>query len=138
MGYKILVCRTGQAPEVREVGDPWKFAQALLGPGSYIEVVQMDDGVQAFVDEEGRLKNLPLNRIIATKGLPVPDRPPDFVIKTAPDLADPGEPGEWRLYGDFILTRHNLEKDVPLSLTEQDIKNYTELAKGGESHDPVP
>jgi hypothetical protein len=125
--FKIMVCLLNKAPEVLEVESPWKYTKKLLD-GAMIEIVYLDDGVQAFIDEEGRFKELPLNRLIPAKGREVPTDI-GFVIKTDPNLCDPGEDGVWDLHGDFILTRHDMAKDEPLSLTDEDIKKYTELFK---------
>lgn len=123
---KILLCRVGQPPKVKEVLDPWEFTQGLLGDGSLIEIVRLDDGVEAYIDEEGRLKDLPLNCLIPAVGKKIPPGW-DFLIKN-PNLCAPGVAGHWDLRGDLILTRHRGE--LPTSLLDEDIEKYTKLLAG--------
>ena len=129
---KILVCRVGQAPEVQEVEDPWKFTKELIGEGSLIEVTRLDDGAEVFSDEEGMLKDLPLNRVIPAVGKKIPPGW-DFVVKSSPNLCEPGETGWWTFRGDFIITRHDPHRDAPLSLLDEDIEKYTKLFAGQKS-----
>lgn len=130
--YKVIVCRVGEEPKVEEVKSPFQFtSQELLG-GGFVEMTHLDDGVIIYSDEEGRLKNLPRNRDIPTTAHPV-DTEATFVIEIRdpddPPFAKPGEAGYHRIYGNFLLGRHDLLKDKPKSLTEEDIKKYMVILK---------
>ncbi len=54
----------------------------------------------------------------------------DFVVRTDPHLAAPGTMGVHRVHGPFVLTRHDLVKDQPLSLTDDDLEFYCSLFGG--------
>lgn len=128
--YKIIVCPVGHAPTVAEVSDPWGFTKShvLQDPSALIEVVQLDDGVLIYCDEEARMKNLPHNHDIPATARSVEA---DFIIEMRdpddPPFANPGEVGYHKVYGSFILARHDADKDVPVSLSDEDVKKYLAL-----------
>ena len=59
---QVLMYRTGQAPEVIEVDNELNCLQELVD--GYIEVVGLGEGYLLVADEEGVLKNRPVNRVI--------------------------------------------------------------------------
>ena len=56
---KVLVKDPGKAPVITEVENTLEGLQALIGGN--IEAVTKKDGLVMLVDEEGKLKRLPLN-----------------------------------------------------------------------------
>ena len=65
----------------------------------------------------------PAARDIPARGKPIP---PDvqFVIRPA-DAAEPGELGIYRIFGNFLLTRHRNGGNV--SLTAEEIVRYSQM-----------
>jgi hypothetical protein len=118
---QVLVVRTGQVPVVEEIDTGLDAMQAIVG--GYIERLALDENVDLWCNEEGTINGLSLNRRFAMQA---PELPPglDFVIKLDPDLADPGQMGEHRIYGDFFLARHDDDGETA-SLTDDDIAKYS-------------
>ncbi len=83
--------------------------QAIVG--GLIECVPLcEPGLELWCNEEGMYNGLPLNRTFRAE----PQRPPPgfedaIIIKSDPDLADYGQPGVWRILGDFFLSRTDEE-----------------------------
>jgi hypothetical protein len=96
--------------------------------GGWLECIRLDppqhdeDGLDCWLNESGMIDGLPLNWVI-----PAAPRiaPPGFenavVIKVDPELADYGQPGEWRLHGDFFFARNDGEGEIA-SVTDADVK----------------
>ena len=64
---KAVVAEVGKEPEVREILDSLESMQAIVG--GYIECIMMPGNIDIYINEEGRLMNLPFNRFVA--GLPL-------------------------------------------------------------------
>lgn len=95
---RILFVGVGKRPEVREIDGELETMQKLVG--GYIQMVPMGNGVDLVCDEEGKLKDYPLNQ-------PIFD-------------------GHDIVCGDFFLTRTGDEGEC-ISLTDDDIKKYTDM-----------
>lgn len=145
---RVIVCRvnkeTGiaQPPTVEELpaetGEDEDLVhlhamQSLVG--GMLECVGNFDGrgTDIWCNEEGMLLGLPMNRIIAAP--PVPEPPEGFTVIYADAfdedggrLARPGEPGEWRIRGDFFIARVDEEGGIA-SVTDEDVAYYTDLFK---------
>jgi hypothetical protein len=121
---KVLVCRIGQAPVVEEIDSGLEAMQKIVG--GYIENLRLEDGVDLWCNEEGSFTQK-VNRVIPARA---PELPPgytvDDIIKTDPNLADPGEMGVHRIHGDFFIARTD-EEGASVSLTEEDISKYVVL-----------
>ena len=134
---RVLVCDVGAPPRVAELSadEGGQYRQMRDIVGGYIERVVLDDGVVLWCNEEGRLLDLPLNRVIPAAPRPAPDPEVwgDAAIIYAEDpdepLARPGEPGEWRIHGNFFLARDGEECDLA-SLTDADVARYTAMFAG--------
>jgi hypothetical protein len=142
---RVIVCRvdkeTGiaQPPTVEELPvDPDRdghLAAMQKIVGGLVECVGGFDGrgTDLWCNEEGLLLGLPMNRIIAAP--PVPEPPEGFTVIYADAfdedggrLARPGEPGEWRIRGDFFIARVDEEGGIA-SVTDEDVAYYTDLFK---------
>lgn len=64
---KAVVAEVGKEPEVREITDSLESMQAIVG--GYVECIMMPGNIDIYINEEGRLMNLPFNRFVA--GLPL-------------------------------------------------------------------
>jgi hypothetical protein len=124
---RVLVCRVGQAPVVEELtageeGHHLDAMQAIVG--GLVTVISLEQGIDLWCNDEGILRGFPLNRVIPTVA---PKLPPGFenafLIMRGDDLAHPGEPGEWRIYGDFFLARSTPDGEIA-SVTDDDIAKY--------------
>ena len=93
---KVIVARVGQEPVIEEVEDSLSGMQAVVG--GYIERVQLSETVDMWLNEEGRITGLTMNRLV------------------------PDEYGrQWDICGDLFLASHNQEGDtVSLSNADQD------------------
>jgi len=124
---RVLVCRVGAAPVVEELtasndGDYLAAMQRVVG--GLVTSIPLGDGVDLWCNEEGLLRGLPLNRVIPTIAPALPPGFEDaFVIWLGDDLARPGEPGEWRIYGDFFLARSTPSGGLK-SVSDADIASY--------------
>ncbi len=124
---RVLVCRVGWPPVVAEASSPFLYTKAeLIGDKSYVETVRLDDGVYIYCDEDGRAKCPQPNRDIPAL-MPMIDKSmwQSIIYMEDDPLPAPGELGVHRVYGNFLLTRHEGERNV--DLTDADIKKYLEL-----------
>lgn len=63
---KIVVCEVGKKPVIKEVDGTLESYQKILG--GYIEPVYVyDDGACLLVNEEGIIRNLPVNKLLVDK-----------------------------------------------------------------------
>ena len=63
---QILMYKTGRTPRVMEVDNELSCLQGLVNGN--IEVIGLGEGYLLVADEEGRLKNRPVNRVIRLNG----------------------------------------------------------------------
>ena len=124
---RVLVCRVGAAPVVEELAatNEGHYLDAMQGiVGGLVTAVSLEGGVDLWCNDEGIVRGLPLNRVIPTVA---PKIPPGFedaaIIMLGDDLARPGEPGEWRIYGDFFLARSTPDGEIA-PVTDGDIARY--------------
>src|SRR6185312_342041 len=127
----VLLVRVGQVPIVTtfEAGEDGGHYDAMSSAvGGMIECITLDDGVDLWCNEEGLMLDLPLNRVIPAAPRPAPTLFGEAVpiIYASPGLARPGEPGEWRIHGDFFLARTDDEGDTT-SIDQASIDKYTKL-----------
>lgn len=119
---KILVIRVGMEPKVEEVENPFNFAKQSLHGIDYVEVLYLPNGVVAYMSENLDRKQR-FNRDIPAKG---PVLPRGAIILHKPEgAAGPGEPGVFRIYGDFLLTKHQNSKCA--DLPEAEIQKYSAM-----------
>jgi Domain of unknown function (DUF3846) len=73
--------------------------------GGHVQCVTLDDGVDVWCNEDALSLGLPLNRVVAAapRSGPTLFGEPVDIIYADPDLARPGEPGQWRFHGDFFM-----------------------------------
>lgn len=93
---KIIVLHVSveQEPQIVTIDGSLESMQALVG--GWLEHVQLDDGLDLYCNEEGRLRNLPLN------------------LRRENPIGN-------TLNGDFFLCRSDQDGEA-ISLTPQDIK----------------
>lgn len=60
---QIVVCKTGAAPEIREIGQEDQSAMQEI-VGGCIEVVRLSQVLCLVCNDEGAINGMPLNRII--------------------------------------------------------------------------
>ena len=124
---RVLVCRAGAAPIVERLvaNDAGQFLDAMQAVvGGLVTVISLEDGVDLWCNDEGRLRGLPLNLVIPTTAPALPLGFEDaFVIRLGDDLAPPAEPGEWRIYGDCFLARTTRDGQLA-DVTDDDIARY--------------
>lgn len=131
--YKIIVFNVFEGhPTVKEVESPWHFTKKLCADerdkDPTIQIVTLDDGVEIYCDEDALGKGLPLNRRVPATAPPLPPGfTMDDVVGWDPSMAKPGELGEHHIHGNFILCRHDNEKDEPMSLTDEDIAKWLSI-----------
>jgi len=127
---KVLVVRVGEEPLVEEVTNPFNFARLSLLKGDFVEHLTLPDGVVVYYDEAS-VRRLLFNRAIPAMAL---HHKADFIVDTTKgDRAKPGELGEHRIRGNFLLTRH--EDGSCVDLSQDEIITYTtmlQLSKIGE------
>ena len=99
---KVLVFPVGKPAEVREIASGLEAMQAVVG--GYIEAVALNENVTLWCNEEGKVTGLPLN-LRAPRD---PMFPHDIIA------------------GDFFLSRVSQKTGATTSLTEKDIKTFTE------------
>lgn len=58
---KIVIKKVGQAPEVKEIKGELYEMQEIVG--GYLEVIGLFGGIFCVLNEEGKLKGLPINFI---------------------------------------------------------------------------
>jgi hypothetical protein len=99
---RVIVARVGKHPVVEEIDSGLDGMQAVVG--GYIECVSLDgsyeDGVDLWLNEEGRINGMRLNRLIRD------DRGND-----------------WDVHGDVFLARHDSEGDT-IGLTDEDVAKW--------------
>lgn len=122
---KVIEVLVGQQPEVKEIEkSPFAHVKELLGGDACVQVVTLDDGVEVYSDEEG-MYTQEFNRVLTTRAAPLPEGfDMSDVINYDESMAKPGEMGEHRMHGAFVLARHDHRKDEPMSLTEDDIAKW--------------
>lgn len=106
--YRILVlARRDLPPAVDWAESPFLHCRKLIDNG-YVQMVPLEDGVSLYCDEDAISKQLPFNR-------------------TVPVNRQLGAAYVHHLYGPFVLSRHDFDKDEPMDLTDDDIAHYTKL-----------
>ena len=95
---QIIVCEVGKAPEVRETSLGLKTMQELVG--GLIQVIALEEGVDAICNAEGRLQGLPFNRTLVDSG---------------------GQ--EWDILGDLFLAGLNEEGET-IGLTDEQVEKW--------------
>lgn len=115
------------APYVRRIarnaeGSCYEALSCIVGGG--IECIQLDNGIDLWCNEEHAILDLPLNRVIEAYAPTIPEGF-DLIIMDA-RAAAPGKLGEWRLHGDFVLSRSD-ENGRTTSLTDADIERLRAL-----------
>lgn len=101
---KVIIVEPQKAPYTKEIEDSLRARQEIVG--GFIEVHKLfsDDDVVVICNEDGKLQNLPMNRVL---------RDDDGHIYDV-------------LVGTFIVIRLNLDKGEFVSLTEKQEKKYLE------------
>jgi hypothetical protein len=122
MSLRVLICRVEQEPVVEEVTPGFESLQKVVG--GYLECLTIEPGIDLWCNEEGRIRDLPLNRRFAARAPQV--GPEMFVIKTDENLTNPGQWGYHEIHGDFFLARADAEGSTT-SLTDEDIQRFTKL-----------
>jgi hypothetical protein len=122
MTLRVLVCRVEQEPVVEEVTPGFESLQKVVGGG--LEYIAIEEGIDLWCNDEGRIMGLPLNRRFAARAPSV--EPGVAVIKMDDNLADPGQWGYHQIHGDFFLARNDAEGSTT-SLTDEDIQRFTKL-----------
>jgi hypothetical protein len=133
---RVLVCRVGCKPEVTDLeGDRTRGHYDGLRKvvGGMLTCVGLDDGVDVWCHDEGILLGLPLNRRIPTIAPEVPEGFEIIPLGDIEEMAEPGQPGEWRIHGDFVMARCSKSGNMT-AVTEDDIAKYM---KEFEEEDPV-
>lgn len=118
---RVLVLEVGKEPELRETAPDLQSFQKIVG--GYIQAVKIVDNLYAYCDEEGRLKEKPINVRIPTLTPPrqVLGGEPGWVINTTgKPLPKPGEPAYWELVGDVVFFR--MRNGSETSLSDADVK----------------
>jgi hypothetical protein len=109
---KIIICRGGQQPEVREVGDDFSLEAMQRIVQGNIELIRLsyDEGSEASVDmylnEEGRLNGLQLNRYVEDAWGRV-----------------------WDILGNFFIIGGDDSTGESISLTDAQIEEWAERLK---------
>lgn len=101
---KVLVINPGENPKIREIGEKLEDMQKVVG-GFIEEIMPWDDDVAIICNEEGKVKGLPLNRIIK-----------DENGKTIDIIA-----------GTFFLCYAPIESESFMSMPENLIEKYNEI-----------
>ncbi len=129
VGTMVLVCRCGAVPERDAIPrkDGLDAMQAIVG--GLVTCVSLDDGVDVWCNDEALCLGMPLNRRIPAAARQCPPGWEDVpVIHASEGLADYGEAGEWRIHGDFFMSRTDDAGELA-PLTEEDVAKYTALFK---------
>lgn len=113
---QIIHVRVGQPPVVKTVQNELNEFNKLVG--GHLECIDLD-GFDLICNEEGEIRDLPLNRIIPAQAPEVPEG--IEIIYMDDNLAEPGQMGEWRIKGDFFICRHDDDGDFA-SLQSEDIE----------------
>ena len=122
MSLRVLVCRVGQEPVVEEVTPGFQSLQKIVG--GYLEYICIEEGIDLWCNEEGRIMDLPLNRRFRARAPSVD--PGVSVTKMDENLADPGQWGYHEIHGDFFVASSDAEGSTT-SLTEDDIRRFSKL-----------
>ena len=104
MKLKVLYKEVGKKPEVKIIENELEDFQKLVD--GLIELVYIDDGVCMFLNEEGKLIDLPHHIILEEIG--------DIVM------------------GNVFIARENSEDGELIDLTDSDIEKYTKWLKDRE------
>jgi hypothetical protein len=91
---KVVVCRAGKKAAVEDIGTSLEAMQKVVG--GYIERIPLTKGIVLICNEEGRIHDLPANRLVRLNGKPV----------------------GLMMYGDFFVCRERYAKFVGLSEVE--------------------
>ncbi len=62
---KVFVKEPGKPAEVKEIENDWLTFKSLIGGGT-LEVVTIGAGIMMYIDDEGKLKDLPFNFRLGT------------------------------------------------------------------------
>jgi hypothetical protein len=125
---RVLVCRLEARPTVEflcadERGSHLASMQQIVG--GLVQPVSLEGGLDLWCNEEGA--HLPLHRVIPAVAPPLPAGYEDCeIIMLGDDLALPGQPGEWRIRGDFFLARCTSDGELA-DVTDADIAHYSHL-----------
>lgn len=133
MSVRVLVCRVGRRPVVETLhSSDGGYLSSLQGiVGGRVECITLPNGLDLWACEEPG-EDWPINRCIAVQA---PELPPgfDFIIEMGEDLARPGEWGEHRIRGNFLLARHDGRGGLA-SVTDSDVRDVMEVFS---DEDPV-
>ena len=100
---QVIVVEPKKKPEVREIGDSLESMQKIVG-GLIEAVYPFDEPVVLICNEEGKLLNLPLNRVLRDEAGEIHD-----IIS-----------------GTFFLCAAPPNSDCFAGLTDQQVKTYME------------
>lgn len=99
---KVLYVTSGNRPYEKTIENDLKSMQALVG--GYIELIRIDDNSVIVCNEDARLVNMPLNRILFRRKF--------------------GEPID--ILGNFFICQHKMNDKDLYSLTDSQIKEYSQ------------
>lgn len=91
---KVIVCRVGAPPVVENIENTVEAMQAIVG--GWFEGVKLESSIMLSINEEGRLRGLPFNRLV----------------------------GSLAIVGDFFITGIKDAEDI--SLTDEQITRWME------------
>lgn len=127
-GVRALLVPVGGAPrEAVLPADPdgghLEALQAAVG--GTVDCVRLPDGFDLWCNDDAEWLGLPLNRRVPGVA---PEVPPGFEdlepLVLVERLCRPGEAGEWRIHGDFVLARHDGRGGMA-DLTDRDVERWT-------------
>jgi hypothetical protein len=124
---RVMVIPVGQPPEIVEVNPSgWSSWYPLIDKTTQLfEARMISTSLILLMDEEGRMKNFPINFLLPGRA-PQPLFEPSFVIDmTQGKGMKPGEPGVgyFDILGTVIVSRTRAGAHV--DLTEKDIETVT-------------
>jgi hypothetical protein len=121
---RVLVCRVGNEPVVEDVLHPFNFTKHGLLDGRYIESLGLSNDLLLLCAEEK--EGLEFNRSFIARAPTVPEDA-SFVIRRSPGLAEPGELGVHKLYGNFVVQQVRGDYPLEVDMTDANIRTCMEL-----------
>lgn len=125
---RMIMFEVGSAGRLVEVAD---FEAARKMIGGDIQVVPLTGGLSILCDEDGRMRDLPVNRQIEARAPNIrPDNYNFIVSMCGAPLMPPDAPGYHEILGTFLVCRGTL--DAFESITDDDAARFrAELTAGG-------